>query len=412
MKNRNLYSVVILAVILSLNSSMSLGEELVQQLTLHECLEIANENNIKMIETKKEIETAKSKLIQAGAYPNPEIEVDDYGLLNKLGTGESDREIKLSQEIEVLGKRRNRTNIAKTEIEIFNQKLNSIWAEVRFDVKTKYNEILLIQKKKELATENLNLARNFLANIQMKYESGKALINQVIRAKIEVSRAENELLIIEKDISIRKAELNLLLNRPPGYKFLPVDELIYLKKTLDLDDLTKKTLAQNPELKIELLSSDLAKMKLSLSKRETISNPVIGILQKQESQEKTLGVNLGLSIPLWYRKQGEIQESKIELEKINSKIDYLRKEMELKIFNAFIETELAEKQVILLKNTVKEANELLRVVSLQYKEGKSDFLSYLEHLVTLKNTKANYYEAVFNYNQKITLIEKVISEEI
>ena len=86
--------------------------------------------------------------------------------------------------------------------------------------------------------------------------------------------------------------------------------------------------------------------------------------------------------------------------------------MELKIFNAFIETELAEKQVILLKNTVKEANELLRVVSSQYKEGKSDFLSYLEHLVTLKNTKANYYESVFNYNQKIALIEKIINEEL
>ncbi len=52
------------------------------------------------------------------------------------------------------------------------------------------------------------------------------------------------------------------------------------------------------------------------------------------------------------------------------------------------------------------------MVNLQYKEGKSDFLSYLEHLITLKNTKVNYYQAVFDYNQKFAWIEKVINEEI
>ena len=154
MKNTNLFLYIgVISAILVLSTSMILSEELVQQITLQECLKIANENNIRIIETKKEIETVKSKLIQVKAYPNPEIEINDYGLVNKLGTSESDREIKLSQEIEILGKRKKRMGIAKTEIEIFNQKLNSIWAEVRFDVKAKYNEILLIQKKKESMTE-------------------------------------------------------------------------------------------------------------------------------------------------------------------------------------------------------------------------------------------------------------------
>lgn len=379
-------------------------------LTLERTLTIAYENNIAMIESRKEVELSKAGLVHAKLYPNPEINIESYTLPFQIGIGASNIEGGLSQEIEILGKRDTRIKIAQDEIDIFNERLNLVWTEIAFEVKNEYIELLLKQKKKELAKENLSLVQKFSDSIQLKYKSGQALLNEVIRAKIEVSRIENELLIAEKELSITKARLNLLLNRPFNHEFDAIDELTYKEKRLVLDELVKKALERNPELKIKILLLSQKNKELVLAKKEGIPNPKIGMLGKQEEYEKYFGISFGLSLPVWYRNQGIISQTKIESEKIEKAIEYLKKGLELKINEIFIESELADKQVNLFRQNIEQSNELLRVIDLQYKEGKINFLTYLENLITVRKTKVEYYETILNYRQKIASIEKIINE--
>ena len=66
----------------------------------------------------------------------------------------------------------------------------------------------------------------------------------------------------------------------------------------------------------------------------------------------------------------------------------------------------------LLQRQLEAARELMRTVTLQYEEGKSDFLTYLEHLKAVKETKRDYYEASANNQTKVALLEQAIAEPL
>ena len=84
----------------------------------------------------------------------------------------------------------------------------------------------------------------------------------------------------------------------------------------------------------------------------------------------------------------------------------------MEVENAVAEVELAEKQVKLLEQSVEQANELLVIDFLQYKEGEIDFLTYLENMRAASAVKVRYSEALFAYNQKLALLEKAVGTEL
>lgn len=383
-----------------------------ENISLKKALSIANENNTRVINARKDIETAKSKLVQAGVYSNPSI---DFQTPNLTDSMMSSYELSLNQELEIFGKRTKRRDIAEDLITIAGEQLKSVWLDVALEVKEKYYELLLIQKRNEIARENLNLVRKLLDSVQVKYQSGSIYLNELLRAKIELSQAKNELILIEREMKVVKSQFNLLLGKSVSNEYKIEENLYYQEKKLDYDTLKSKSFSQNPDLKSKIIITNLSKKGIQLANLDILPNPTVGLIfsrEEQSSKPLGLGVSLGFSIPLWYRNSGEIKEKEIEMEKAENDIDYFRKQLELNIYDAYIEAESATRQVELLKNNVDEAIEIQNLIDLQYREGKADFLMYLDNLKTVRNVKLNYYEAITNYENKLALIERIIGEDI
>jgi len=84
--------------------------------------------------------------------------------------------------------------MAKDNVEITQGDLLSIWGDVRVRVTALYYHILAEQKALEIANENLDTTRQFFTRVETRYQSGDALQTELLRAKLEVSGAENALL--------------------------------------------------------------------------------------------------------------------------------------------------------------------------------------------------------------------------
>lgn len=392
--------ILIVLILMSLHIKVA-GEEELEKLSLEEALKVAFVNNPEIVTAGKNIESAKARVAQAMAYPNPELELG-------MKTPSEDVEVEVSQELDLFGKRTLRGKVAKNEIKIYESDFDLIWTEVSLKVKEVYAQILLARETEKLAEETLNLTRKFLAKVQDKFNLGEVLKSELLRAEIEVLNAQNDLLLAEKGLSVNKAKLNILLGRGASHKFVCIDEFVYRKKKFDLDKLIQKALINRPDLKAKKLMLDSKNMEVNLAKKEVFANPYISLSGEWEDGEQELGVKLGISLPFWDRKQGEIAEARNESQKIEHQINSLKRQIELEVNDAFGEVVLADKQVVLWKKALKNANVLIKLIELQYEEGKIIFLTYLENLKKFRETKWNYSKALADYQMRLAILEKTI----
>lgn len=112
-------------------------------------------------------------------------------------------------------------------------------------------------------------------------------------------------------------------------------------------------------------------------------------------------------MPLWSQNVGTIKEAQSGTEKTNLDIEYFKKNIEVAVYEAYLEAEYDVKQIANYKKSIDQSIGIQSQVDLQYKEGKTDFLTYLDSLRTVKNIKLGYFESVVNYNKKTALIKKL-----
>ena len=178
------------------------AEEVTEALSLKEALSMAYDHNSQMIEARKTIQAAQGDLLTTRTLLNPELEAE-IGGLKKNGEGERKgrlETVSISQPFEPLGVRMLKTKIAKNEVKITEETFKSVWSNIYSQVRSAYMKIILDKKKLELADENLATIRQLFGNVQIRFQSGQGLKNDLQRAKIELLKAENDYLMAEKEI--------------------------------------------------------------------------------------------------------------------------------------------------------------------------------------------------------------------
>src|SRR3989338_6977358 len=234
------------------------AEEITEILSLKEALSMAYDQNPQMIEARKTIQAAQGDLITTRALLNPELEAEIGGLKKNE---ESERKghletVSISQPFEPLGVRGLKTKIAKNEVRVTEETLKSVWSNIYSQVRSAYMKIILDKKELELARDNLATIRKLFSNVQIRFQSGQGLKNDLQRAKIELLKAENDYLIAEKEIKLDKGRLNLLLGRSLNVLFDIKEELKAEDLKLDLQKLTEMASSARPDLKIGKLMLD------------------------------------------------------------------------------------------------------------------------------------------------------------
>jgi len=113
-------------------------------------------------------------------------------------------------------------------------------------------------------------------------------------------------------------------------------------------------------------------------------------------------------LPFWNRFQEDIKVASIEKEIAEMDLDALKKAVELDVYTAFKNVDLSRRSVSNFEQAIKEANELLRIITIEYEEGEVSFLIYLEGLNSYKETKQNYLESLVNCINKLAVLEQAV----
>ena len=364
-------------------------------------------------------EAARAQAQQAGALPDPELEVEfaevpELGSLSEYG----ERTIELSQRVELPLKWWHRLQAGRQQAEATRLAVFEMTKlDITLQAKQAYDRIALQKSLLQHAQQDLDLAQNILRQADIRFEAGDVPQLDVMRASVEVGRATNRLTAAKNDLSVAKTSLNALLARPLQTPFALADSLVYRPVETHLDQLTAAALKQRPdlagtELQLKALQSQQA---AATAAYWPDLNVGLGRQQRHEGgghEENSWKVRFGIEIPLWAfsRQRGERAEAKAEVAKVVAERDVVRYQVLLETEQAYLDLNTAEEQVALFQDQIlPEAERAFEVAGRSYDEGKLTYLELLEAQRTWIETQIEYAQVLFKYRAATAALERAIA---
>jgi cobalt-zinc-cadmium efflux system outer membrane protein len=374
-------------------------------------------NNPELKAFSLETRAAQARELQAGLWPNPELEVEVEeagGTGDRRGFDGAETTIQLSQLIEMGDKAQKRKKVASFEKELANIDYQNKRLEVFSEAAKAFVAVLEAQEELKLSNELLKLSEKSFETVEKRVTAGKDSPLEKTRASVALSNIEIQHRKVQRDLEFARKQLasfwgqdSLEFERAVG-NLDNVQQLPALKKL-------RNELKLNPEYarwETEIKKSEAV---LDLEEAKAIGDITIGAGLQRFNDTDDNAVVFGVSVPLPIsdRNQGGKQEALYKLAKAREE----QKAAWLKLQNDFNKNyqELINSyaQATSLKNEVLPgAVEMFNAATRAYEEGKVDYLNVLDAQRTLFDVKTEYTKSLAAYHIARTDIERFIGKGI
>lgn len=407
-----------------------LGAQTGAELSLAEALRIALQNTPSVLVAEKEVDAARARILQAGAIPDLEFGVSWSETPSDLSLAEADeRSIGFTQPFEFPGKRKTRGQVAGHEARIAEENLDRARILVTAAVKRAYYRAVLNQKLVSNFESIADLLRQFQEMTTVRYQTQMVPFLEVLRAKVELAKVNNQLTEVRREFENSKADLNRLLGRPGVTPIVLTDNLFYEPFEKSLEDVLEELRPVRPSLRIAKSFVDRNHAAARLAKMSYLPDFSLGLFNQSLREQPPFNANqytgtkvannwavdFGLSFPLWFwkRPRGEVREAQADL--LNSQIqrDAVNRNVTTAIENAYRVVKASEAQVRVFEGSLlRDIEDELQAGITLYRNDQIDALNLIDIYRTYTETKAEYFRALYNFNVALSDLEVAGEEEI
>ena len=374
--------------------------------TREDAVRIALEHNPEVKAARQVWEGAKAQARQAGALPDPELEIEfeelpDLGSVTDFG----ERSIGVVQTLEFPLKWWQRRKAAGQQAEAIRLKdFEVVRREVALRAQMAYDRFVLQQHILQYARQNLDLTQAMLGKAQIRFEAGDVAPLEVVRVEVEEGRATNQVNLAQNELLTAQAEFNTLLGRPLNAPLFIADSLAFQPITADLDHLKGLALQHRPDVLGNRQHATALHAQETAAAAAYVPDLNVGVfrqrLQDGALTEDFWRLSFSLEVPLWAfsRQRAERAEARAEKAQAEAEQEVLHNQVLLDTERAYREVITAQEQVSLFKEQILPvAERAFEVANRSYSEGKATYLELLDARRTLTETQIDYLQALFGY---------------
>ena len=396
---------------------MHAQEAQTDSITLEECTTIALQNNPLILSSFQQYQASLARISQAKAFSQPSLNWDS-DLQDKLFDFSNAGEwyFGISQPFEFPTKQILRGKIASKKSEELLQEIDLLKLDIVFLVKGAFFNLLLSQENQKYAQQNLELSQDFLQKARFKFEAGDVAKVEVLRAQVEVAKAENALRRVHNEAQLVKANLNYLMARR---KYEPIEvegELKAKAAALDFESLKQRALSFRPEMKKITYSLERQNLQKSYANQTYLPDFVVGLNRHKIGElGKWWDFTLSFTIPLffWQPAKGEIAEANATILALNKEVEHLENSISLEVEDAYLSAVMAINQINMFEEEIlTQAEEVYNMFSFSYQEGEISSIELIDARRTLIESQTSYADALFNYRTAIAALEKSIGQPL
>jgi outer membrane protein TolC len=410
------------ALLLALLLTSAAQAESLPGASVESLLAIAREGSPDLRMVRLEAEAARERIDPAGALPDPFLRVELENI-TRSGTQEAslspsrvgDTKYLLAQPLPFWGKRDLKRDIAEAEAEQAGSRAADTWAEVAVRIKSLYAQYWLTHRALQLARENIELTRQLEKIAQARYAGGLAAQQDAIRAQVERSTMDSELVGMETEYRQLGAFINAMLARNAGAPLAAPESLRPLPGRLDATALSERLVAKNPQLAIEGARVDGAGKARDLAYRNRFPDFIVGVQPMQVGDRvDAWTLMLELNVPLQQgTRRSQERESERMLEAAAARKEALGHRLDGELSGAVANLEAARTTEQITRSRLLPQAELTFKAALAgYETGKVDFATLLDAQRQIRNARVALLRAQASQQLRLAEIERLLGEDL
>jgi len=385
------------------------------RLTLEQAVGLALQNNPLLLAAQKDAAAATGRRMQAEGIADPLLVLHEDGLAfrrNADGTSDHEAMFGLEQSLEFPGKRALRAEIGRGGEAQAALQLDRLRLVVAGRVKKAYYAAVFARSTVESLGKSMALLDEFLAGLLAKYETGDAAYADVLRAKVEKAKLQNQVLEERRNEAAALADLNLEIGRRADEAVALATDLAYVPLTRELASWKDEARTTSPTLRILAARKAQAGAGLALARKNGLPDFSLGLYYPSKHMDDW-GFYIGVTLPVWKsRRAGEVLEAEAAAESAALAEGQEERRLMSRIGRSFEAVKTAEAQVrIFEQNLLKDLEDELRIGVSQYRIAKVEFLNVLDLYRTFVDARLEHLRSLYLYLTALADLE-VAGEDI
>lgn len=302
-------------------------------LTIDEAVATSLRNNKDLRAAYFEIEKARGRLLQAGLWPNPELEIAG----NTDGPFNNEKEHVYSAEFlqgfPLAGRLRLAKNVARVDVlralaEIRNRERLLIG-----EVQRAFVEVLAAGERIAFREKQVGSGQELVDLASKRLAAGQASSVEANTAQIEIARLRQEIALIEVDRRTAQLLLRQRLGLVPEARLFLEGALGDVTRTLAAAPVPAGAVTLRPDVHDLVLAADRARAETALARAEAWENLRVGVGYEQDTamdvpeglvRSGFIGLRVAIPLPLWNRNQGRVAESLATAEQAGAQVEALK----------------------------------------------------------------------------------------
>ncbi len=382
-----------------------------------QAVEIAVAQNPLIVVAREQVEQARARIAEATALPDAALattlEQEAAFLQPRSATS---KDIGLALAVPFPEKLRLSGKVATAALRSAEFSLAQLRQQIAAETSQAYDAYLVALRHCDDLRQAKTLADDFLAKTEARYAGGTAAKLDVVKAKVDVAQAQNDLIANERAIDTARGSLNRLLARPLGAPIDATDALAVPTALPDLEALERLAVESRPDLKSLAAERDGARDATTLARRYWL--PDLGLTLSRnftQGAPPAFSTAASFTIPLffWQHRKGFIAEARHHEAELTATAADLASQVSLDVRTAYATAATALRQATLLRDEVlPEATQAFHIASVSYGLGGASALDLLDAKRTLLDAASAYTDALGTANDARADLERAVGAPI
>ncbi|MDP6637101.1 MAG: TolC family protein [Phycisphaerae bacterium] len=389
------------------------------ELSLRRALSLALAKSPELASFAWSVRQTEAEQLQASLLPNPglETEFENFGGSGGFrGTRSLETTVVLSQLIELGGKRTKRIELARADSKLAGWRYEAKRLSVLTDVTRRFIAALAIQKKLELADEDLKLAGSGLDAVTKELAAGKVTLAEKTKATVEVAMSKIRLARIKRALKIAKSQLAATWgSTAPGFTAL-IGDLGDIASIPPVGKLTPN-LDHNPELASWAAEIQKRQAALDLARAQAVPDVTAGVgyrhIRDTGGNDHALVAGVSIPLPVFDRNQGEIRKARYSLRSAKAQRRAAEVRLHTRFEKAYQTLAAARSEAAALRDEVlPAARSSYEASANSFEHGKAGYIDVLDGQRTFVKVREQYLEALEAYHSAVAGVEEIIAREL
>lgn len=378
-----------------------------EALTLDTCVVRALNHNLELRAADQDIKAARARIGQAGAFEAPSLGYDVGKLGTPVSRDEHETSVRLSQELGAPGARGRAKSVARIELAIAEATRASLALKLRGDVTRAYRRLQADALSLHRLESLRRTALDFEQMVSARLRTGGARYLDVLRARSERARIENDAVEGIRALREDRRTLNALMARGPEASLDPADSLAYVPLADSLQSLLTTAMANRPRLRAAQLEVERGESQVGLARigRMPSASVSAGLDRVPGSDSPGIGGEISITLPFapWTDRRSRIVEAQASSSGARDRLEAARRDVDLAVRSAYEGARSAELQVQQFDRVLlADAADAIRTATQNYQAGQIDGLELFETLRTFRSIELEYIRALLNYELALT----------